>query len=605
MHAYRTHNCNALRKKDVSDTHVKLSGWVHRKRDHGALCFIDLRDHYGITQLVIDSNDAANQGLVDVKLESVVTVEGKVVPRSAETINPNLPTGEIEISVKEFKIESTAEPLPLQVNSDREQPEDTRLKYRFLDLRREKIHRNIMLRSQVISSLRRRMIEQGFNEFQTPILTASSPEGARDYLVPSRIHPGKFYALPQAPQQFKQLLMVSGFDKYFQIAPCFRDEDGRADRSPGEFYQLDIEMSFVTQEDVFAAIEPVLEGVFKEFGDKQVTPAPFPRMTYKESMLKYGSDKPDLRNSLIVSDVTDVWRGSGFGIFNKVIEGGGIVRAIPAPKTASNPRSFFDNMIEFAKLQGAQGLAYIIFDNDGVAKGPIAKFLSQEKLEELKKTANIGNGDSVFFSSGAELVAAKLAGAVRTHLGNELNLLEQGVFKFLWVVDFPYFEYDDDEKKIIFSHNPFSMPQGGMEALTTKNPLEILAYQYDIVCNGVELSSGAIRNHKPDLMYKAFEIAGYGPEVVDSRFGGMITAFKFGAPPHGGLAPGVDRIVMLLADEPNIREVIAFPMNQKAEDLLMQAPAPADDKQLRELHLQLSPKAKQLLAEENEKGQAA
>lgn len=599
MHAYRTHTCSELTKKNVGET-VKLSGWVHRKRDHGNLLFIDLRDHYGITQLVADGG-AQFDLLSYIKLESIITVEGKVVARSEETTNKDLLTGEIEVVVGDMKIESPAEPLPIQVNSDREQPEETRLRYRFLDLRREKLHKNIMLRSQVISSLRRRMTDSGFNEFQTPILTASSPEGARDYLVPSRIHPGKFYALPQAPQQFKQLLMVSGFDKYFQIAPCFRDEDGRADRSPGEFYQLDIEMSFVTQEDVFAAIEPVLHGVFTEFGDKAVTQYPFPRITYKESMLKYGSDKPDLRNPLIISDVTEVWRGSGFGIFNKVIEGGGVVRAIPAPGCAAKPRSFFDNMIEFAKSMGAQGLAYIIFEENGDAKSPIAKFLTPEKLAELKQVAGVKNGDAVFFSSGAELSAAKLAGQVRVQLGNELDLLEKGIFKFLWVVDFPYFEYDEEEKKIIFSHNPFSMPQGGMDALLTKNPLDILAYQYDIVCNGVELSSGAIRNHKPDLMYKAFEIAGYGPEVVDSKFGGMISAFKFGAPPHGGLAPGVDRMVMLLADEPNIREVIAFPMNQKAEDLLMQAPNIADDKQLRELHLQLSPKAKQILAEEAEK----
>lgn len=599
MHAYRTHTCSQLTKKNVGET-VKLSGWVHRKRDHGNLLFIDLRDHYGITQLVADGGEHFDT-LTHVKLESVITVEGKVVARSEDTTNKDLPTGEVEVVVAAMKIESTADALPIQVNSDREQPEETRLRYRFLDLRREKLHKNIMLRSQVISSLRRRMTDSGFNEFQTPILTASSPEGARDYLVPSRIHPGKFYALPQAPQQFKQLLMVSGFDKYFQIAPCFRDEDGRADRSPGEFYQLDIEMSFVTQEDVFAAIEPVLHGVFTEFGDKAVTQYPFPRITYKESMLKYGSDKPDLRNPLIISDVTEVWRGSGFGIFNKVIEGGGVVRAIPAPGCAAKPRSFFDNMIEFAKSMGAQGLAYIIFEENGDAKSPIAKFLTPEKLAELKQVAGVKNGDAVFFSSGTELSAAKLAGQVRVQLGNELDLLEKGVFKFLWVVDFPYFEYDEEEKKIIFSHNPFSMPQGGMDALLSKNPLDILAYQYDIVCNGVELSSGAIRNHKPDLMYKAFEIAGYGPEVVDSKFGGMISAFKFGAPPHGGLAPGVDRMVMLLADEPNIREVIAFPMNQKAEDLLMQAPNIADDKQLRELHLQLSPKAKQILAEEAEK----
>jgi aspartyl-tRNA synthetase len=605
MHAYRTHTCSALTASDVGQT-VKLSGWVHRKRDHGNLLFIDLRDHYGITQLVSTEGNADFQGLTDTRLESVITVTGKVVARSAEAANKALPTGEIEVVVEKYVLESAADMLPLHVNSDREQPEETRLKYRFLDLRRDKLHRNIILRSQVISSLRRRMNAQGFNEFQTPILTASSPEGARDYLVPSRIHPGKFYALPQAPQQFKQLLMVSGFDRYFQIAPCFRDEDGRADRSPGEFYQLDIEMSFVTQDDVFAAIEPVLHGVFTEFGDKKVTDTPFPRMTYKDAMLRYGSDKPDLRNPIIISDATEIWRGSGFGIFNKVIEGGGVVRAVPAPGCAEKPRSFFDNMIEFAKTHGAHGLAYITYKgNAGITPesfgGPLVKFLSAEALGKLVSTCNLKAGDAVFFSSGSELAAAKLAGQVRTHLGNELDLLEKGVFKFLWVVDFPYFEYDEDEKKIIFSHNPFSMPQGGMDALLNKNPLEILAYQYDIVCNGVELSSGAIRNHKPDIMYKAFEIAGYGPEVVDTKFGGMITAFKFGAPPHGGLAPGVDRMVMLLAEEPNIREVIAFPMNQKAEDLLMQAPNVADERQLRELHLQLSPKAKQLLAEAAEK----
>lgn len=616
MHTYRTHTCNQLGKADVGKT-AKLSGWVHRKRDHGNLLFIDLRDHYGITQLVsveLEWNEATkdHSGFGDmsrVPLESVVTITGKVVARSPETINKDLPTGEIEVKVETFVIESAADPLPLQINAERDQPEETRLKYRFLDLRREKLHKNIMLRSQVISSLRRRMTDAGFNEFQTPILTASSPEGARDYLVPSRIHPGKFYALPQAPQQFKQLLMVSGFDKYFQVAPCFRDEDGRADRSPGEFYQLDIEMSYVCQDDVFAAIEPVLEGVFREFGNKEVTTAaPFPRITYAEAMLKYGSDKPDTRNPIIITDVTDVWRGSGFGIFNKVIEAGQVIRAIPAPGCADKPRSFFDNMIEFAKAQGAQGLAYITYKG-GDAKaaesfgGPLVKFLSPDALAKLVGDAGLKAGDAVFFSSGAPLAAAKLAGAVRTHLGHELGLIKQGVFEFLWVVDFPYFEYDEDEKKIIFSHNPFSMPQGGMDALLTKNPLEILAYQYDIVCNGVELSSGAIRNHKPDIMYKAFEIAGYGPEVVDKKFGGMISAFKFGAPPHGGLAPGVDRMVMLLADEPNIREVIAFPMNQKAEDLLMQAPNVADDKQLRELHLQLSPKALKILAEEKEKSQ--
>lgn len=605
MHAYRTHHCNQITAKDVGST-VKLSGWVHRKRDHGQLLFVDLRDHFGITQLVVDESSAHFAALSAVKLESVITIVGKVVKREEATVNKTLPTGEIEVVVSEYKLESASEQVPLQVNSTAEMSEELRLKYRFLDLRRENVHKNIMLRSNVIASLRRRMQDQGFTEFQTPILTASSPEGARDYLVPSRIHPGKFYALPQAPQQFKQLLMVSGFDKYFQIAPCFRDEDGRADRSPGEFYQLDIEMSFVTQEDVFAAIEPVLEGVFKEFGDKQVsTPAPFPRITYAEAMLKYGSDKPDTRNPITISDVTDVWQGSGFGIFNSVIANGGIVRAIPAPKCSEKARSFYDNMIAYAQSMGAKGLAYIIFDADGTAKGPIAKFLSAEKLAELQATANIKAGDAVFFSSGKPLEAAKIAGYVRTQLGTELELIKQGVFEFLWVVDFPYFEYDEEEKKIIFSHNPFSMPQGGMEALASKDPLDIIAYQYDIVCNGVELSSGAIRNHRPEIMYKAFEMAGYGKDEVDSRFGGMINAFKYGAPPHGGLAPGVDRIVMLLADEPNIREVIAFPMNQKAEDLLMQAPNVASEKQLRELSIQLSPKALKLLSEEKNKNEAA
>ncbi len=611
MHLYRTHHCAALNLEHVGQT-VRLSGWVHRKRDHGNLLFIDLRDHYGITQLVSTEGNTHFQALTDVKLESVITISGKVVARNGETVNKQLPTGEIEVVVEQYTLESAADPLPLQINADREQPEETRLKYRFLDLRREKLHRNIMLRSQVIASLRHRMIEQGFNEFQTPILTASSPEGARDYLVPSRIHPGKFYALPQAPQQFKQLLMVSGFDRYFQIAPCFRDEDGRADRSPGEFYQLDIEMSFVTQEDVFAAIEPVLYSVFKQFSKHRVTPAPFPRITYKEAMLTYGSDKPDLRNPLLIADVTAEFNQPSvtFNAFKKIIADGGVVRAIPAPKTASQPRSFFDKLNDWAKGEGAPGLGYIVIEEENgtlVGKGPIAKFVPADVLAQIAVKANLRGGDAVFFACDKELPASKFAGKVRTKLGDELDLLEKGVFKFLWVIDFPYFEYDEEEKKIIFSHNPFSMPQGGMEALLTKNPLDILAYQYDIVCNGVELSSGAIRNHKPDIMYKAFEIAGYGPDVVDKKFGGMISAFKFGAPPHGGLAPGVDRIVMLLAEEPNIREVIAFPMNQKAEDLLMQAPSPADDKQLRELHLQLSPKAKQLLAEESEKdkGEAA
>ena len=593
MHAFRTHHCGALTAAHVGQT-VKLSGWVHRKRDHGNLLFVDLRDHYGITQCVTSAGDTHFDALTAARPESVVTIVGNVVARTPETVNENLATGAIEVVVTEYVLESPADVLPMQVVGG-DFPEDTRLRYRFLDLRREKLHKNILLRSQIISSLRRRMTDQGFNEFQTPILTSSSPEGARDYLVPSRVHPGKFYALPQAPQQFKQLLMVSGFDKYFQIAPCFRDEDARADRSPGEFYQLDMEMSFVTQDDVFAAIEPVVHGVFKEFSNKQVSDFPFVRIPYKEAMLKYGSDKPDLRNPIHISDVGEIFKDADFAIFKKNIEAGGVVRAIPAPGTSERPRSFFDGMIAYAQSLGAQGLAYIVFAADGTAKGPIAKFLNAEKLEQLKTLAGLKNGDAVFFSSGPELSAAKLAGQVRVQLGNELDLLEKDCFKFCWVVDFPYFEYDEDAKQIIFSHNPFSMPQGGMEALEKQDPLTILAYQYDIVCNGVELSSGAIRNHRPDIMYKAFAIAGYGKEVVDSRFGAMINAFKFGAPPHGGLAPGVDRMVMLIADEPNIREVIAFPMNQQAQDLLMQAPAQVDEKQLRELHIQLSPKAKAVL----------
>ncbi len=604
MHAYRTHHCGQLRQSDVGQQ-VKLSGWVHRQRDHGQLLFIDLRDHYGITQGVVESADPLFSTLTALRNETVITLTGEVVRRTEDTVNKDLPTGEIELKITSCVVESEAEMLPLQVNAEREFPEETRLRYRFLDLRREKLHRNIVLRSQVIAALRQKMTAQGFMEFQTPILTASSPEGARDYLVPSRVHPGKFYALPQAPQQFKQLLMISGFDRYFQIAPCFRDEDARADRSPGEFYQLDMEMSFVTQDDVFAAIEPVMEQVFSEFSDRTVTQAPFPRISYDEAMLKYGCDKPDLRNPLIITDAAEIWRGSGFGIFNKVIEGGGVVRAIPAPKTADKPRSFFDKLIAFAQEHGAKGLAYIVFDTDGAAKGPIAKFLSEDKLAELRQSTGARAGDSVFFSSGEAAEAARIAGLVRTELGVQLELIEKDAFRFCWIVDFPYFEWNPEEKKIEFSHNPFSMPQGGMEALEAAGDdkdklLAMKAWQYDIVCNGIELSSGAIRNHKPEIMYKAFGICGYAPEVVDARFGGMIRALKFGAPPHGGIAPGVDRIVMLLADEPNIREVIAFPMNQRAEDLLMGAPAEAGEKQLRELNIQLSPKALKSLAEEKE-----
>ena len=606
MHQYRTHHCGELTLENVG-AEVKISGWVHRKRDHGNLLFIDMRDHYGVTQCVINTGSPFFEHATSVRFESVITITGKVLARSQETVNKAIPTGTIEIIAESFHVESAADVLPLLVNSDQEFPEDTRLRYRFLDLRREKLHNNIVLRSKIISSLRQRMIQKGFMEFQTPILTASSPEGARDYLVPSRVHPGKFYALPQAPQQFKQLLMVSGFDRYFQIAPCFRDEDARADRSPGEFYQLDMEMSFVTQEDVFATIEPVLYHLFKEFSEKEVTPYPFPRITYHDAMLKYGVDKPDLRNPLQIADVTEIFRDSDFTIFRENIKKGAIVRAIPAPNVADKPRSFFDKMITFAQEQGAAGLGYVIFAEDGTAKGPIAKFLSEEKLQMLRSMTGTNKGDAVFFSSDKEAEAAKLAGKVRIKLGEELDLIEKNSFRFCWVIDFPFFEWNDDKNSIDFSHNPFSMPQGGLEVLeaakSQEDLLKILAYQYDIVCNGIELSSGAIRNHKPEIMYKAFEIAGYSNHEVDDRFGGMIRAFKFGAPPHGGLAPGVDRMVMLLADEPNIREVIAFPMNQQAQDLLMNAPAVVDTKQLRELNIELSPSAKKEI--ERKKPEAA
>lgn len=592
MHAYRTHHCAALRKSDVGQT-VRLSGWIHRKRDHGNLLFVDLRDHYGLTQIVTDIDSPAFKLIEGARAESVITVTGTVVARSDATVNPNLATGEIEVKAGEVVVQSAAAELPMPVAGEAEYPEDIRLKYRFLDLRRERLHKNIVLRSNVIASLRRRMIAQGFTEFQTPILTASSPEGARDYLVPSRVHPGKFYALPQAPQMFKQLLMVAGFDRYFQIAPCFRDEDARADRSPGEFYQLDFEMSFVTQEDVFAAIEPVLAGVFEEFSDKAVTKPPFPRIPYAEAMLKYGSDKPDLRNPLIITDVTEIFRGGGFGIFAKMIETGAVVRAIPAPGAGVKARSFFDGMNDWARSEGWAGLGYINFKG-GEAGGPIAKNLGDERVRQIVDALGLGPDDGVFFAADKPLKAAKLAGQARTKVAEDLGLIAEGEYRFCWIVDFPMFEYDEEAKQVIFSHNPFSMPQGEMEALETKDPLEILAYQYDIVCNGVELSSGAIRNHKPEIMYKAFEIAGYSQEQVDREFSGMINAFKFGAPPHGGSAPGVDRIVMLLADEPNIREVIVFPMNQKAEDLMMGAPSAVTAKQLRELSIRVvepAPKA--------------
>ena len=587
MHAYRTHNCTALRAADVGET-VRLSGWIHRKRDHGQLLFIDLRDHYGITQIVADSESPAFKTLDRVRVESVVTVTGNVVARSPETANPNLATGEIEIRAGEVTVQSAAHELPLPVFGEQEYPEEIRLKYRYLDLRREQIHRNILLRSAVIASIRRRMIEQNFTEFQTPILTASSPEGARDYLVPSRVHPGKFYALPQAPQMFKQLIMVAGFDRYFQIAPCFRDEDARADRSPGEFYQLDFEMSFVTQDDVFAAIEPVLSGVFEEFaGGKSVTPGgEYPRIPYKEALLKYGTDKPDLRNPLLIGEVGEQFQGSGFGLFAGIVEKGGVVRAVPAPGTAEKSRKFFDDMNEWARSEGFAGLGYAT-RKGGEWGGPIAKNHGPEKMDELANGLGLGPDDGLFFAAGKETEAARLAGAARTRVAEQLDLIEQGAFKFCWIVDFPMFEYNEEQKKIDFSHNPFSMPQGELEALESKDPLEILAWQYDIVCNGVELSSGAIRNHRPDIMYKAFEIAGYTSAEVDENFSGMINAFKYGAPPHGGSAPGIDRIVMLLADEPNIREVILFPMNQKAEDLMMNAPAPVMPKQLKELGIKI------------------
>ena len=586
MHVYRTHNCAQLRAADVGQR-VRLSGWIHRKRDHGGLLFVDLRDHYGLTQIVTDTDSDAFKILDRARAESVVTITGDVVARDGATVNTNLPTGEIEVRAREVAVQSAAQELPMPVFGDAEYPEDIRLRYRFLDLRRERLHANIVLRSNVISSVRRRMIDQGFTEFQTPILTASSPEGARDYLVPSRVHPGKFYALPQAPQMFKQLLMVAGFDRYFQIAPCFRDEDARADRSPGEFYQLDFEMSFVTQDDVFAAIEPVLHGVFEEFANgRTVSPAPFPRIPFRESMLKYGSDKPDLRNPLLITDVTSHFQQSGFGLFERIVGEGGVVRAIPAPKTAEKSRKFFDDMNEWARSEGHAGLGYVT-RKGGEFGGPIAKNHGEEGMKAIYEAMGLGPDDGCFFAAGKELQAAKLAGAARTRVGEELGLIEQGCFKFCWIVDFPMFEYDEEAKKVDFSHNPFSMPQGELEALETKDPLDILAYQYDIVCNGVELSSGAIRNHKPEIMYKAFEIAGYSQEDVDTNFSGMINAFKFGAPPHGGSAPGIDRIVMLLADEPNIREVIVFPMNQKAEDLMMGAPGPVTAKQLRELNIRI------------------
>ena len=582
---YRTHTCGELRLSHLHSS-VQLSGWVHRKRDHGHLIFIDLRDHYGITQLVMNSQDFPSFPTAEsLRHETVITVEGVVKQRTPETVNAKMTTGEIELYVTGLTIQSVAETLPLPVNSDQEFPEETRLTYRFLDLRREKLHSNIVLRSQVIQSLRNRMVAAGFQEFQTPILTASSPEGARDYLVPSRIHPGQFYALPQAPQQFKQLLMVAGFDRYFQIAPCFRDEDARADRSPGEFYQLDFEMSFVTQEDVFSVLEPILTGVFEEFSQgRTVTKDPYPRITYDEAMLSYGSDKPDLRNPIRISDVSTLFEKSDFAIFAKAVRLGQCVRAIPAPQAGKQSRKFFDTMNAWGQSIGLPGVGYIIFEEEG-AKGPIAKFLSEEQLHTLQMQVGAQKGDAVFFVCDTPAKASKSAGQIRTKLGEDLGLIDANHFSFCWIVDFPMYERDEQTGCVQFSHNPFSMPQGGLEALKTQDPLTIKAYQYDIVCNGIELSSGAIRNHLPEVMYKAFEIAGYSKEDVEKRFGGMLNAFKYGAPPHGGCAPGIDRIVMMLANEPNIREVIAFPFNQQAQDLLMGAPACVEPERLKELHI--------------------
>ena len=583
MNQYRTHTCGQLRAENIGET-VKIAGWIHRKRNLGSLCFIDLRDHYGITQCVLDSSSDLFDSIKDIRVESVIGVAGKVIKR--ESVNPNMPTGDVEIAVESIEVHSTADVVPFQVSVEDDAPEELRLKYRFLDLRKERIHNNILLRSAVISEMRKLMVEQGFTEYQTPILTASSPEGARDFLVPSRLNPGKFYALPQAPQQFKQLLMVSGFDKYFQIAPCFRDEDPRADRSPGEFYQLDLEMSFATQEDVFKVVEHTMGGIFNKFANgKQVDQAPFVRIPFREAMLKYGSDKPDLRNPLVIQDATSLFGNSGFGVYDSMVADGYNVRAIVLPEQAEKPRSFFDKLDAFAKECDMGGMAYIAFAQGGT-KG-IAKLLSAEKLEEIKSVLGVKDGDAVVFMVGKGLKLAKFAGRTRLKLGEDLGIVDKNSFKICWVVDFPFYEENEETGAVEFSHNPFSMPQGGMDALLNKNPLDIYAYQYDMVCNGVELASGAVRNHQPEIMYKAFEIAGYDHSVVDNKFGGMISAFKFGAPPHAGCAPGIDRTVMLLLDEPIIRDVILFPLNGKAQDLMMQAPNTVTEQQLKDLHIEV------------------
>lgn len=586
-HPYRSHTCGALTKAQVGQT-VRLSGWVHRKRDHGGVLFVDLRDHYGITQIVADEDSPALAILDGLRVESVVTIDGEVKARNDATVNANLPTGEIEVFARRAEVLSRAEELPMPVAGEQEYPEDIRLKYRFLDLRRETLHANIVTRTKIIANMRRRMEEAGFTEYSTPILTASSPEGARDFLVPSRIHAGKFYALPQAPQQYKQLLMVAGFDRYFQIAPCFRDEDPRADRLPGEFYQLDLEMSFVTQEEIWDTMEPVIQGVFVQFADgKPVTPAgEFRRIPHAQAMLDYGSDKPDLRNPLIIKDVTEHFGESGFGIFAGIVANGGVIRAIPAPGAGAGSRKFFDDMNNWARGEGYSGLGYINI-KDGVPGGPIAKNHGEEKTAALIAALGLGPNDGVFFAAGKEEQAAKLAGAARIRVGEQLDLIDRDRFELAWIVDFPFYEWDEDNKKVDFAHNPFSMPQGGMEALEGQDPLTLKAYQYDLVCNGYEIASGSIRNQSPELMVKAFEKVGLSQQDVEDRFGGLYRAFQYGAPPHGGMAAGVDRIVMLLCGAVNLREITLFPMNQRAEDLLMGAPSPAEPKQLRELHMRI------------------
>ncbi len=586
-HRYRTHTCGELRTTHVGMT-ARLSGWIHTRRDHGGIVFIDLRDHYGLTQLVLNPNDPLYAQAARLPRESTVTVTGRVMQREAETINPALATGEVELWVEECEVLSQAQMLPFSITDDKTIPESTRLTYRFLDLRRQTLHDRIMLRSQVIASIRRRMIEMGFSEFQTPILTSSSPEGARDYLVPSRLYPGKFYALPQAPQQFKQLLMIAGFDRYFQIAPCFRDEDARADRSPGEFYQLDLEMSFVEQDDVFHAMEQLFYGLFSEFSAWHVTEPPFPRLAYADAMLRYGTDKPDLRFGLEIQDVSALFAESDFQIFRRTVERGGVIRVLCVPDVADRPRSFFDNLEPWIKEQGGRGLAYVSYAPDAV-RGPIAAVLGEVVLKQLKQATGATEGSALFFIADTVKNASTLAGRLRLHLADELELRQPNTYRFCWIVDYPMYEWDDERNCLQFSHNPFSMPQGGLEALEAQAPLDILAYQYDLVCNGVELSSGAIRNYRPDIMYRAFALAGYTHEEVDRQFGAMLRAFQYGAPPHGGLAPGIDRIVMMLADEPNIREIIAFPMNQNAQDLLMGAPNEVTPTQLNELHVQIRP----------------